>query len=718
MAFSPRLVAPVGTEKWWNPPSKGGVNPCIIRPSTGMCMPNCVGYAWGRFMEIIGEARPGLSANSPINWQKDSTSYEQGMTPRLGAAILWSGHVAIVEQIKEDGSIVTSNSGFPSTWFWIETHYPPDYKCDSGGTFLGFIYNPGGGGGATKQDQFVSAALDAVGKPREWAVGKSGVNSKSGGWSSLALLAIIKQVSGLEGKIVPKSISIDMMISVGVKNHSGEFKKANFFNRRVTPEPGDLILMRYNKKSVYKNRSPYTADKIGIVTEYKDNKITIVMGDVDGAIKKQEISIDNVCISAVYRPDWSEIEEKITGSKAGTNTSITGPLYETKNGPEDASLRQVSFVDKQGKPSLSKTDVKLSVINYTSVLSAIAEAFGGAGQQDEATIDFSKLGNNLGKIVGEYLQSEGLLPHQIVGILANISKDSGYRTSYVDNKTTGVGICQWTGARRHAMIQACGKDWKTNLSAQLDYMWAELNGSHKSVLSSILATKDISQKSAELCTQYFCNYESITPAPTKVLERKQECDKIWKKIVTLPITSGVTVPNNGVIKTRSGKILTVGKEIAIPSNVKQSGVSPNFSNYTYLTSHGMWGTSGYQYRLSEYWLQDGQPSDRGIATLGGYYMLAVVTRIGTVGDILTCILEDGTSFNVLIGDSKGGDEFIGRYNRSEWGHYYGGDGKSDIIEWEKKGTPLRSEDYDTKIDLTGWEGKKVVKFINYGSYFD
>lgn len=119
---------------------------------SGYGMPNCTCYAWGRFWEISdtsksGSNRPTLPTSDAGLWiSQVGTEYETGYTARLGAVICWSdnsggaGHVAIVEEINADGSIVTSNSAYNSTYFYTKT-IPSDYSL-SGYTFQGFIYNP------------------------------------------------------------------------------------------------------------------------------------------------------------------------------------------------------------------------------------------------------------------------------------------------------------------------------------------------------------------------------------------------------------------------------------------------------------------------------------------------------------------------------------------------------------------------------------------------
>lgn len=149
MAFKARLSAPSKTDKLWIHTSRGGLNSCI-RVSGNSVLPNCVGYAWGRFMEILGKT-PKLSRSNAENWYSYNDGYARGKTPKLGAVIVWAkgkvgkssdgaGHVAIVEQIYSDGSFLVSQSGYKSTRFW--TSRIPKSGYLKGYTFLGFIYNP------------------------------------------------------------------------------------------------------------------------------------------------------------------------------------------------------------------------------------------------------------------------------------------------------------------------------------------------------------------------------------------------------------------------------------------------------------------------------------------------------------------------------------------------------------------------------------------------
>ena len=147
--FIKRDTAPSSTDPYWIKTTKGGYNRCIaINKDTGSVLPNCTGYAWGRFMECQGVTTCALSRANAEQWYTHTVDgYQRGQTPKLGAVICWSstksgGHVAIVEEIYEDDSILTSNSAYGWKRFYMKTLKPPLFRMGKAYTFQGFIYNP------------------------------------------------------------------------------------------------------------------------------------------------------------------------------------------------------------------------------------------------------------------------------------------------------------------------------------------------------------------------------------------------------------------------------------------------------------------------------------------------------------------------------------------------------------------------------------------------
>lgn len=151
--FTPRLSAPSATNKNWIHYTRGGYNYCILIRNNS-CLPNCVGYAWGRWRELLGK-KPALSLGNAENWWNYKDGYARGQTPRLGAVACWrkgragepsdgAGHVAIVEKIDPVNGETFSNSSYGGTRFWLCQLRKP-YYFGSDYVFQGFIYLPGSG---------------------------------------------------------------------------------------------------------------------------------------------------------------------------------------------------------------------------------------------------------------------------------------------------------------------------------------------------------------------------------------------------------------------------------------------------------------------------------------------------------------------------------------------------------------------------------------------
>lgn len=147
--FTPRLSSDgMEGEKYWY-----DGNPFY---TAGYGLPNCTCYAWGRFWEISDLAdgtkdysnKPTLPTGDAGEWFPDVSGYETGQTPKLGAVACWSddtggaGHVAIVEEIAENGDITVSQSGFGGSYFWTDSKLAENGYSYTNRTFQGFIYNP------------------------------------------------------------------------------------------------------------------------------------------------------------------------------------------------------------------------------------------------------------------------------------------------------------------------------------------------------------------------------------------------------------------------------------------------------------------------------------------------------------------------------------------------------------------------------------------------
>lgn len=158
MIFYQRYNAPTVGDPLWVRQSYGGYNRIekTGNGSTGgWTLPNCTGYAYGRFMEAMSVTSctlihsPGADAR---NWYgHTSDGYQRSSSiPKLGAVICWSGgtwgHVAIVEQIYSNTDIIWSESNWSGK---LSGQYPQRYwrrirgnPASYLGGFQGYIYPP------------------------------------------------------------------------------------------------------------------------------------------------------------------------------------------------------------------------------------------------------------------------------------------------------------------------------------------------------------------------------------------------------------------------------------------------------------------------------------------------------------------------------------------------------------------------------------------------
>ena len=144
--FIPRLTPPAANDKHYFSNEN-------IFYACGYGMPNCTAYAWGRFYEITGKRITTLCGNAEDFYDSAIKSgLKVGQTPKLGAIIVWraghtrvasdgAGHVAVVEERRPNGDIVTSNSAWKSTMFYTTTLTKASgYIYSPERPLLGFIY--------------------------------------------------------------------------------------------------------------------------------------------------------------------------------------------------------------------------------------------------------------------------------------------------------------------------------------------------------------------------------------------------------------------------------------------------------------------------------------------------------------------------------------------------------------------------------------------------
>lgn len=161
-SFKMRTSKPENGNKYYNTKSNGGYSDAIKgnskhRDAGCDVLPNCVGYAYGRFNEI-GEygCCKYLRPTNAENFIQYRGKLKYGMEPKVGSCMVWqkgdtlsgddgAGHVAIVEKVIGPGEVYTSESGWSSSkpfWNQIRRKGDGNWGQNNKYKFLGFIYNP------------------------------------------------------------------------------------------------------------------------------------------------------------------------------------------------------------------------------------------------------------------------------------------------------------------------------------------------------------------------------------------------------------------------------------------------------------------------------------------------------------------------------------------------------------------------------------------------
>jgi len=708
---------------------------CPVEPITHTCVLSggeltgqCVGYAWGRFAEIMNGFPDALPTGNAGDWYDESQVYQKTTDPyqpRLGAVIVWKpNHVGIVEEIERDAtgkviSITTSESGWSSRvgWsnrFWTTKRYPPNYDDYSGYTFVGFIYNPAVSGDAVSivditspehpARKFVAEAESHVGTGgHAWVQSMTNIGNQA--WCAATCCAVAK-ACGYAGVIMPGDDYVAPSFGEQiVKKYGGtRIDGPMCGNSDAVPQAGDLI--------IYQNPGdPYwDGQHIGIVRYCEGDIVYTVEGNTGNSeYKFREKNRTGSGIGWYARPDWTKVGGTATIG-TGTASYIRRDLYDTENDRLDASIREVCYMTYDCKPSISLTSVKLSVINYTSMLQVLVRLLGGVV---EAVPD-GYLGSPdnidgldpIPREIVEFLLSKGLNTAAAIGVIANIRAESSFRTDAVGDYGTSFGLCQWHNERNTAMRQVAGTNWSTNLTGQLEYLWIELNQSYYIDLLHTLQSVPNTLEGAKTATDAFIrNFEFPAEVNRKSIERQGYAEEYWNQVVVVNSNAGptgVSASAQEVITKQSGVKVTQGTAVSIPDSVPQTGIIANYTSYTEYFNEWV----GVQRKLADIWASQGRPNTYSVATISGYYLIALKPVFGDVGDVVSVVFKDGTYFNAIIADAKGGD------SPSEWGHYFGN--QVDVVEWEAYGhdqNVLRKGLQDA-----GWLDKKIDRIVNYGSW--
>lgn len=454
-----------------------------------------------------------------------STIQASGYKAGVYASASFYGSVLDYKKIKKSYSIWLAHWGVDS----------PSYNCDIWQTGVGTL--PGSNGAIDKDsiistnfasgtnalEEFLKVAkkhsIDKSESFEEWTKGVLGLKGYVA-WCAHFVRACAK-TAGVLGTVIGDAGNVSGIMEA-TKKLGGKIHSASNY----TPKPGDLFFLTGNSH-------------VGIVYSVNGKKFTSCEGNhVINTMGKNTqgylsgsttYTLPNNIFYRFCTPDW----ESVGGFSSGTDDENVGggQLYDTEYNRSDAIIREVGYLDKKYKPTTKSSKMKLCVMNYTSLLADIWEKYGYGGSSGtsgttgNANYDTSALSGNA-KIVIDYFLNKGLNAAAACGFAGNLWQESHSFNPGEVSSDGAIGIVQWMGGRASAMKTYVGKNWKTNLSGQLDFLWHEITTSYKDTynyVKKVTNTVDGTKKAAK----YICEHYEVG---TGVTARQNKAVEYFKKI--------------------------------------------------------------------------------------------------------------------------------------------------------------------------------------------
>ena len=523
--------------------------------------------------------------------------------------------------------------------------------------------------------------------------------------------------AGIDWVIIAPGTGVGGVTSNSVDYLDAQWIDGPYFTRgSVTPIPGDLISFVGSPPEVYSGYEH--GGHIGLVEYVDDDGIHTIEGNSGNQCRRNLYSLDDTDINGYCRPDWAAVGDNINEYLAAAGISaVRGPLYANRNDRHDMTIRQVGYLNNNYELSNTTSNIGISIINYTTLLGDLYNMF-AAVTQDRVTVDTSQLTGNV-KIAMDFFLSMGYsasAASAVVGCLkrySNVSPMFNYNIGMVNNIMRRIGgIAAWNNEKLADIKKKLGYAWNIDLSGQLEFLLSELNSEFASLVTTIKDTV-LNIVGVEQATIMFMRTYNNYFGESSIPIAKEYATEIYNQLI---ITHSSTVGSVDNLRDEDGNLLTAQFSITIPTDVPQTGIIDDFTSYS--AFYHVWNSSSPQRKLADMWSAMGCPCDKGVATIGGYYCVAVRPMFGSCGDVIVVTLEDGSAFAAIICDEKGDDA------GSEWGHIKD-NGRISLIEWERIVTyngEVQTEGASAYIvdghGFDDWLYQDVVNITNYGKYSD
>ena len=186
----------------------------------------------------------------------------------------------------------------------------------------------------------------------------------------------------------------------------------------------------------------------------------------------------------------ADLKYNFLGDTFNVFENVESPKVRTLETPlGNFSLGDNLYVGDNGRVyadnQFEKEDTSPKLVDHNSPEEALSP-------ESSYQVKYDLTGNK--KKAMEFFQSKGLSAHAAMGLVGNLLAESSLNPSAVNKKSGAIGIAQWLGKRKKDLIAKYGNN--PTFEQQLDFVWEELNSSHKKGLETLKNSRSIEEAAA------------------------------------------------------------------------------------------------------------------------------------------------------------------------------------------------------------------------------
>lgn len=162
---------------------------------------------------------------------------------------------------------------------------------------------------------------------------------------------------------------------------------------------------------------------------------------------------------------------------------------------------KIATMGKSGNGSLTGGDLYFSIMQDNTYINPLEKVSTDNPRASvNTTLNFVD-GNNNRQTICLTLKNSGFSNNAVAGMLANIEKESGFRSGAEGDYGTSFGICQWHNGRYNRLKSYCGNEY-TAISCQIDYLIYELKNYYPPVLQSLQSNSTAYDMGYNFCYKF------------------------------------------------------------------------------------------------------------------------------------------------------------------------------------------------------------------------